>query len=127
MSNTVDPTQLVQQISRVIAEEEFSSDAVSKIREILAPPAPAEGLPSYDYKTATEAERWIYDQAFEDGHQAALDPAQQDLDGIHNLIEVAVAALTRIIEQEKQRGTRGTIEFEGGAVIPLPDTQEDDR
>jgi hypothetical protein len=31
---------------------------------------PEHGLPDYDFETATEAERWAYDQGYEAGFQA---------------------------------------------------------
>lgn len=53
----------------------------------------------YDFETATEGERWAYDQ----GYEAAHDPSTMDLDDIHNLLGVCVTALGRIIgEQDDQ-------------------------
>ncbi|GAA3089643.1 hypothetical protein JOF29_007910 [Kribbella aluminosa] len=47
---------------------------------------PNEGLPSYNFETATESERWAYDQGYETGWQArntelldSLDSAMQRL------------------------------------------------
>jgi hypothetical protein len=64
---------------------------------------PNDGLPDYSYEAATEGERWAYDQGFEAGHQAALDPIEQGLDGIEALLQAAIAALTVIIAEEKRR------------------------
>jgi len=37
MSARLSDTDLIQAISRVIAEEEFASDAIARVRQILAP------------------------------------------------------------------------------------------
>lgn len=53
----------------------------------------------YDFETATEAERWAYDQ----GREHALDPGTLDLDDIRHMLETCVAALSRIIQEEERR------------------------
>jgi hypothetical protein len=91
------------------------------------PNEPRQGLHrDYDYANASESERWHFDMGFESGHKAALDPAQMDFDDMREMLEVIIEALRRMIEQEKQRQTRGRIEFEG-AVIELPDETEENR
>ncbi|MEI8409307.1 MULTISPECIES: hypothetical protein [unclassified Kribbella] len=39
---------------------------------------PEGGLPDYNFETATEAERWAYDQGHEDGYQKGYDQAIND-------------------------------------------------
>jgi len=39
---------------------------------------PNEGLPDYNFETATEAERWAYDQGHEAGHREGYDQAIND-------------------------------------------------
>lgn len=128
MNNTVptDNTKLVQEIQHALETEEFASDAVSKVRQILAPVVPAEGLPPFDYESATEPERWAFDQGHEDGWRAAHDPSTMDLSDIREEILILVAALDRMIAAEKAKPNRGRIEFQG-SVIPLPDQPEENQ
>jgi hypothetical protein len=53
----------------------------------------------YDFQTATEGERWAYDQGVEAG---ALDPATMILDDIQDALEACIAALTRMIAERRQ-------------------------
>jgi flagellar biosynthesis/type III secretory pathway protein FliH len=39
---------------------------------------PEGGLPDYNYETATEGERWAFDQGLERGHQEGYDQAVND-------------------------------------------------
>lgn len=55
----------------------------------------------YDYATATEAERWAYDQ----GIEAALDPSKMDLEDIQHALEACVGALRRINAEERDPKT----------------------
>ena len=60
----------------------------------------SDNLPTYDFETATESERWAYDQ----GYEAALDPTKMDIDDIQHAMEVCVDALTRIVAEQKAAG-----------------------
>lgn len=70
----------------------------------------------YDFETATEGERWAYDQGYERGHQEALSP--QDMDDIELLLEAAIAGLTRLIEQEKALKQSGAA-YTGREIPPV--------
>jgi hypothetical protein len=71
-------TDLVQQIKHALETEQFDSDAIRRVREILAPAVPAGGLPDFDFASASEPERWAYDSGREDGHQEGYDEAIAD-------------------------------------------------
>jgi hypothetical protein len=71
-------TDLVQQIKHALEAEEFASDAIRQVREILAPVVPPGGLPDFDFESASESERWAYDSGREDGHQEGYDEAVND-------------------------------------------------
>ncbi|TDD26547.1 hypothetical protein E1218_13105 [Kribbella turkmenica] len=53
------------------------------------------GLPEYNYETASEAERWAYDQ----GRDDALNPQDMDLEDVKHALEVCVEAISRIIRE----------------------------
>lgn len=69
----------------------------------------------YDFETATEGERWAYDQ----GIEAAHDPSRMDLDDIRDMLEVCVAALNRIIAEEKARPA-----YTGKIIPPIEDLHD---
>ncbi|WP_405071575.1 hypothetical protein OG558_19755 [Kribbella sp. NBC_01510] len=64
------------------------------------------------------------DQGYERGWDARLDPATMDMQDVREALEASLAALDRMTGEVR---TRGIIEFEGGAVIPLPDEREENR
>jgi hypothetical protein len=127
-------TQLIQDIKHLFEVEQFDSDAIRKVRQLLAPTAPREdGLhPDYDFGTASEGERWHYDMGYETGWQNRLVAAEMNVSDIREVMEILLVALTRLANEQadraaKQKATRGTIEFEGGAVIELPDEPDESR
>jgi hypothetical protein len=76
-------------------------------------------LPEYDYESATEGERWAFDQGYEDGWDDRLKSDQMDLDDVREVMGILVAALTRMADEHQgQKATRGRIEF-ADAVINL--------
>jgi hypothetical protein len=67
----------------------------------LSTPVP-EGslLAEFDFETATEAERWAYDQ----GRDDALRPELMGMDEIRDALEACVAALGRMADEQKANG-----------------------
>ncbi|MGC4942148.1 hypothetical protein [Kribbella sp. DT2] len=57
---------------------------------------PEQGLPDYDFETATETERWCYDQGYEAGWNARLDPSTMDMAAVEAELRVCITALERI-------------------------------
>jgi len=101
VNNKLTDTQIIEAIKRVFATEEFDTDAVRKVRQILAPPAPADGLPTYDFEQATEAERWAYDQGYEAGWDARLDPETMSMDSVKEAIASIVTYFNRVIDGQQ--------------------------
>jgi len=59
----------------------------------------------YDFETATEGERWAYDQ----GYEAANDPATMDLEDIARSLETCVAAVRRMIAERRDPTYTGKV------------------
>jgi hypothetical protein len=79
----------------------------------------------YDFETATEGERWAHDQGYEAGWNNRLVAEEMDIGDVREVMEIVLAALTRLAnEQAERKATRGRIEFDD-AVIPL--TEEGDQ
>lgn len=45
----------------------------------------------YDFETATESERWAYDQGHEAGWQARLNPTEMTWDDVEDALRAAIA------------------------------------
>jgi hypothetical protein len=78
MNNKLTDQQIIEAIGRVVATEHTAADAVRRVRQILAPVVPANGLPDFDFEQASEPERWAYDQGYEAGYQPGYDQAVTD-------------------------------------------------
>jgi hypothetical protein len=101
VNNKLTDTQIIEAIKRVFATEQCDTDAVRKVRQILAPPAPADGLPEYDFETATEAERWAYDQGYEAGWGARLNPKEMTMAGVKEAIASIVMYFNQVIDGQQ--------------------------
>lgn len=90
------------------------------------------GMPDYNFETATEGERWAYDQGYEQGWEARLNPSAMELSDIRELMAVSIIALDRMLTEARPQPasgerSRGWMEMSGGAVIELPDDRPDDN
>jgi hypothetical protein len=62
----------------------------------LRPATQGAGVPDYNFETATEQERWCFDQGYESGWNSRLDPSIMDMDDIREELLVCITALERI-------------------------------
>ncbi|WP_020385874.1 hypothetical protein [Kribbella catacumbae] len=82
--------QIIEAIERIFVTEHGDAAAVRKVRQLLAPPAANDGLPTYDFETATEAERWAYDQGYEAGWESRLDPTEMDWSDVEDALKAYI-------------------------------------
>jgi len=57
----------------------------------------------YDFETATESERWAYDQGHEDGWNGRLKPEEMGIGDVREVMEIVLAALTRLANEQAER------------------------
>jgi hypothetical protein len=130
VNNKLTDAQIIEAIEHVFATEQAAGAAIRKVREILAPVAPAGGLPDYDFETATEGERWAYDQGYEDGHEARenegyppINEAQIAALSFDDLMALIKTFVDTAVEEHRAALNEHTALY-GGAVIELPDSPE---
>lgn len=75
-------------------------------------------LPDFDFESASESERWAYDQGYEHGwgerdREATPPPAVDSLDGIRRRIAALVAELDELIAKDAAAPV-SEARFEGG-------------
>lgn len=122
-------THLIQEIRHALESEQFDSDAISRIRQILAPARGANGsLPDYDFETASEAERWAYDSGWQarDAEVSPIEPAQIEALDFDELIALVRTLLDHAAEEHNaalaERAAEQLIQEN-----KLPNTEETDR
>lgn len=69
----------------------------------------------YDFETATEGERWAYDQ----GIEAALDPSRMDMEDIQHALEMCVEALRRMIAERRSTDAPTDPTYTGRVIPPV--------